>query len=594
MIISLIIAVLTLLVTYLVYTKVSIHKMQDDIYKSQALSMQHELSNLIIEKQKATLALGLSLANDETLKKQIFLHDISSSYYDKLILQLTKETLYKNVWIQILDQNGTSLYRSWTTLKGDSLVSSRGDLKYTLKNPKASYCISVGKFDLSIKGVVPIFHDNKFIGIVEVITHFNSITKTLQATNTDSVVLLQAKYKDQLTYPFSKIFVDDYYVANLNPSKELLAYLHTHNPKQYFNASSRIENGYLIVSSPLYDDMNQELAYFIMFKKLSDLKSVDLELFSFKLTAIFVLFSLISLFFLSSMMFIKNRKQKIYYKNILDSSSNIMIVNDAKQILDANKAFFKYFYQYSSLEEFLKEHRCICELFAEEEGYIQSSMDSVIWTNYILNNPEKDHKIKINYLGNIFYFSVSVSLIFKRTTLYSIVLSDITTQETYQQELLCLSIKDPLTNIYNRHFFNQKIEEEILRAQRYKSEFALIMLDIDFFKKINDLHGHDVGDTVLIEYTKFISEMLRKTDFFCRIGGEEFIIILPQTSLSEAHKLAEKLRYKVEMAKKVLPISMSFGVTKYQEDDTILSIFKRADKALYKAKASGRNCVIAG
>ncbi len=153
-------------------------------------------------------------------------------------------------------------------------------------------------------------------------------------------------------------------------------------------------------------------------------------------------------------------------------------------------------------------------------------------------------------------------------------------------------ITDSLTGIGNRRYFHQKIEEEIQHAQRYKHSFSLIMLDIDFFKQVNDKYGHSVGDEVLIEYTKLISSLLRKGDIFSRFGGEEFMIILPYASKNQAQKIAEKLRTEIELSQKIIPITMSFGVVEYVAGEDSEFILKRVDDALYKAKDSGRNIVV--
>ena len=576
------------------YISKSSQKMQESIYKVQATSMQHTFANLIFQKQKSTIALGLSLANDATLMPKILSRDIPQNYYDQLIPLFNSESLYKNVWIKINDANGTTLYRSWTDHKWDATDDDILDIKTLIATKKPVYHISVNKYDLAMEDLIPIFDHDKFIGTLEIITHFNSITRQMQSDKTGAVILLDAKHKEQLQYPFTKMFLNDYYIANLDAPNDLQEYLRKHNPKNYLNNSFKVENGYLIVSYPIKDSTSNEIAYCIMFKKLSDLDDLQIQFFTFKLISLFILLSSALFVLFGSLVLIKNRKQKLYYRDILDSSSNIMIVNNGEHIVDANKVFFRYFYQYSSIEQFLRDHQCICDLFSEEEGYLHAKMGSLKWTDYILQHPEIIHKVKITYFEKTYYFIVTVSNIASNHSYNSIVLSDITMQENYQQQLLDLSIRDPLTGIYNRHFYNQKIEEEIQRFQRYHNEFSLIMFDIDHFKNVNDLYGHDMGDKVLIEYTRLISSTLRKTDIFCRIGGEEFVVILPHTSIDEAKTLAEKLRVQIEEHKMILPITMSFGVVVFKEIDNEHSILKRADKALYLAKERGRNRVIVG
>ena len=569
-------------------------EMRDTVYKLQVKVMREDIAHMIEQKQKSSLAIALSIANDKSLVELIKQKEIPNDYYKNLISLFQKETLYQNVWIQLVDKNAISLYRSWSPLKGDALMADEDDLQNLTSTKSAYHTIAVGKFDLSLKSIVPIFDHNSFIGSLDLITHFNSISKDLKNSKIDSVVLLKKEYKKNLIYPFTKMFLDDYYIANLDAPKELRDYLKAHGIEHYLNNSYKIENGYIIVSYELKNTHAKTLGYYIMFKKTSDLPNLNLKFFSFMMIAFFVLFGLILLFIFSIIILIKNRNQKKYYKNILDSLNNIVVINNGIKMLYVNNVFFRYFPTYKNLDEFKKDYQCICDLFAKEEGYLQSQIANDYWVEYVINTPDKAHKAKIVFLGKTYFFSVSAALISKEKNHYSIVFSDITKEENYQKELLNLSTKDTLTGINNRHFFDQKLQEEFSRVVRYEHPLSLIMLDIDFFKRINDEYGHDVGDTVLIEYTKLISEMLRKTDFFCRVGGEEFIIILPYTTLSEAKNLAEKLRYNVEMTKKVLPVTMSFGVTHYQKNDTILSLLKRVDKALYKAKESGRNCVIVG
>jgi len=576
---------------YATYVNTHTKEMRDRVYELQAKIMREDIQRMILHKQKSSLAIALSITNDKSLIELIKHKKIPSDYYADLISMFHKETLYQNVWIQIIDENSTCLYRSWSPLKGDTLFQEREDLQDITSKKSIVQSINTGKFDLSMKSIVPLFEHNTFIGSLGVITHFNSISKDLKETKIDSVVLLKKEYKKNLLYPFTQMFLDDYYIANLDAPLEMQEYLKKYGVENYFNNAYKIENGYIIVSYELKNTHAKALGYYIMFKKISDLPKLDLEFFSFKMIAFFILFGLGLLFIFSTIILVKNRNQKQYYKNILDSSNNIVIINNGTKILYVNNAFFRYFHTYQSLEEFKEDYQCICELFVNEDGYLQTMHGDDYWVDYVLKNCDKVHKAKIIYLDKTYYFSVTAALISVEKHHFSIVFSDITKEENYQKELLQLSIKDSLTGINNRHFFDQKLLEECSRVRRYEHPLSLIMFDIDFFKRVNDEHGHSVGDNVLIEYSKLISTILRKTDVFCRIGGEEFIIILPHTAISEAKQLAQKLRYEVEIAKKVVPVTMSFGVTQYQKDDSTLSLLKRVDDALYKAKANGRNCV---
>lgn len=162
-----------------------------------------------------------------------------------------------------------------------------------------------------------------------------------------------------------------------------------------------------------------------------------------------------------------------------------------------------------------------------------------------------------------------------------------------------LSITDELTGIYNRRYFNQRFEREILRAKRYKRKLSVVMLDIDHFKTYNDTHGHLMGDEVLVKFTQIIDSIVRKADILARYGGEEFVILLPEIDKNRAIQAAEKFRKAIEKnhftGEENQPggsLTLSLGTATYPEDATdAKSLLALADKALYTAKRRSRNAV---
>lgn len=171
--------------------------------------------------------------------------------------------------------------------------------------------------------------------------------------------------------------------------------------------------------------------------------------------------------------------------------------------------------------------------------------------------------------------------------------TDVTRYKKMEEELRCLSVTDCLTNCYNRRYFVQKLEEEIERAKRAGRKFSLVMLDIDRFKSINDRFGHNAGDLVIKSVAEVIKNRIRKIDCLARWGGEEFVILLPDTPVDKAAVLAEELRESI--SKMDVPgvdrVTASFGVTGYCSEDTSDTLVQRADNMMYEAKAAGRNCV---
>jgi diguanylate cyclase len=153
---------------------------------------------------------------------------------------------------------------------------------------------------------------------------------------------------------------------------------------------------------------------------------------------------------------------------------------------------------------------------------------------------------------------------------------------------------DTLTGLPNRNSYNQRLKEEIARYHRYKSPLTLAIWDIDHFKNINDTYGHKSGDKVLALTAKQLQDHTRDTDFIARFGGEEFVMLLPNTDKESALVLIEQLREIIQTTGfnangKAVPITISCGLTDFLEEDTEDSLFERADKALYEAKNQGRN-----
>lgn len=162
-----------------------------------------------------------------------------------------------------------------------------------------------------------------------------------------------------------------------------------------------------------------------------------------------------------------------------------------------------------------------------------------------------------------------------------------------RQTVIRLSQEDSLTGLYNRRRITELLGNEIQRANRYHTVFSVILADIDHFKAINDQFGHQVGDEVLTKSAKIICSKTRATDLAGRWGGEEFLIVLPETDIGGSFSLAEKIRTQLESADlgEIVHRTASFGVTTFADGDDIENIIARADAGLYAAKRGGRNRV---
>ncbi len=165
-----------------------------------------------------------------------------------------------------------------------------------------------------------------------------------------------------------------------------------------------------------------------------------------------------------------------------------------------------------------------------------------------------------------------------------------------EAEIRTLSLTDQLTGIGNRRRLEQALKEEISRAQRSGAKLSALMADLDHFKRVNDTYGHDAGDKVLEKFGEILRENTRPTDGLGRYGGEEFVVLMPDTTREQAVISAERLRTLLAstlIAPLAEPITVSIGAVEFVPGESGDGFLHRVDDALYKAKRSGRNCVVA-
>jgi len=176
----------------------------------------------------------------------------------------------------------------------------------------------------------------------------------------------------------------------------------------------------------------------------------------------------------------------------------------------------------------------------------------------------------------------------------ALALSNINLRNTLKQQ----AIRDPLTNLYNRRYMEETLNREIHRAERYGTTVGIIMVDLDEFRRFNDMFGHDAGDVVLQSLARFLQQNVRKEDVACRYGGEEFTLIMPGAPLSITYDRAEYLRAMVQEleilygSRKLDSVTLSLGVAVFPiHGSTGEAVLQAADAALYDAKRGGRNRV---
>lgn len=280
--------------------------------------------------------------------------------------------------------------------------------------------------------------------------------------------------------------------------------------------------------------------------------------------------------------------------------------------------FYNHLTAYEETRYFFKDDETIQKLKRKQMEYFEELLSGKYDREYLLSRLSVGYiHVRINivplwYIGAYNKYIEEIrnvidkfkGIIDENKTMQSILkvinLDIILTLESYhytkyklQEELKKMIVTDELTGVFNRRKLEEVMQFEIERAIRNKKSLSMLMLDIDYFKKVNDEFGHNIGDQVLKELTELINKDLRETDYFIRVGGEEFVVFLPNTPLDIAKKIAERIRAKVEKHEFNIAgrITISIGATEYLKGDTRDTFFERADKKLYEAKNSGRNRV---
>ena len=250
-----------------------------------------------------------------------------------------------------------------------------------IEEPQIMCTISTGKFDMTFKSMVPIYDKSTFIGMFEIITHFNSISNQLLDSDIDSIIVVDKKYKTQLSKALTKKFIDDYYVANENVKEEIIDYIKSKGIKNYIHSEKKYiidqkENKFIVVYN-IPDIYNNPMGSIIAFKDLDSLNMDDIESIKTNMIFYIVLFILVVIligyYFLArkhtkelDIKVIKRTKElyneKRYIQTILDTNPSIIIVTHNSQILNANNRFFEFFH-YKYLDEVKGHDNWICDFF---------------------------------------------------------------------------------------------------------------------------------------------------------------------------------------------------------------------------------------
>lgn len=547
----------------------------DNIAKSLATNqiIKDFSTNKNLHKKEDLEILFLAIANSNNMIMQARLIDKNGQEIIRVDRNKESQEAFLVDKSSLQDKSQRDYFKILSTSPKDTIWHSK--LNLNIENDKVEI-----PYKPTFRVAIPLFEEDKFTGIVIINVLMDNLLKAISTSSVFEHYIID-KDNNYILHPNNEF--------SFNKYKNI-----TRNLKDDFENGLNTKGIYVY---PLKDILkNDDNAIMILKTKKNYHKELLTEKFD---TAIIVLFLTVALSLLMALVVSKTPTKlqekllKAYEK--LDEFTSILnkYVITAKTKPD------------STIVE-------VSDAFEKVSGY---SKDELIGKSIsIIKHPEQDRTIikdlwknisnKRVWVGNIKNRKKSGEEYWLEQTIIPKLDEDkknienflsISVDITAKMELEKIASIDKLTDIYNRRMLDQFLQVEIEIASRHNEDLSLMVIDIDYFKKVNDNYGHLVGDMVLSQLAKIISDNLRNSDIFGRYGGEEFLIICPKTTKENTLVLAEKLRTIVKTSEfdEVGYKTVSIGISDFQKDDTIESLFKKADEALYEAKNSGRDkCVV--
>jgi diguanylate cyclase (GGDEF)-like protein len=505
---------------------------------------------------------------------------------------------------------------------GDSLAEIRSSVKIANSEFRDVMGFEGGRLYPGYRYVFPIFDEQEHLGSVEFSVSFEGIEKRLRnifPSFTHKIILDKEESYNKVFKEHRDFFVaselsSDYCFENpvfsqLNRESQKDPFVKkitglVKNSKDFPEKLNKKESfslpiihgnkGCVAVFLNLKDIDKKSSGYIVSYAPLDEIATIKrrYELFEIAIIIVFLLLFALTAVVIMQMQKIKNESLKI--QKFMDVQSSIVILTDGIKFNFANKKFFDFF-NYKNIEAFLEDQECICDFFIEDKNFF--SLTDVKdgekhWVESLLNLPGRARVVQmLDSTMTPHAFAVAINKYNSKQ--YVIDFADISDAMSEKLQLQKQAERDLLTNSYNRVFFDKNIDSIIELNKKEDSHTAIVFLDIDFFKKVNDTHGHAVGDEVLKTLSNIIKTNIRKDDRFIRWGGEEFIVVLAAKTIVQAAMLAEHLRVIIEEYKfdTIGPLTCSFGVSLHKEGD-IQQTIQEADERLYTAKRTGRNKVV--
>ena len=276
------------------------------------------------------------------------------------------------------------------------------------------------------------------------------------------------------------------------------------------------------------------------------------------------------------------------FSTVLDRIADNVMITDCRGVIEYVNPAFESTTGYEG-EEVLGKTPAILRSGRQDDGYYQS-----LWNTILSGHVFRATTINKKKDGEIYYADQSITPILSSSNEIQYFVSiwkDVTERIVTEDKLKHLSLTDHLTDVFNYRYLMETLEHEIIRFNRYQRELSFLMMDVDHFKLYNDAYGHTEGDILLQNIARVIKQHIRETDSVCRYGGDEFAVILPETDLTNAKAVAEKIRAMAAQLPLKHPVTVSIGIAACLPHYTRHDLIRKADIALYMAKAQGRDQV---
>lgn len=512
---------------------------------------------------------------------------------------------------------------------GDSLWDVRYSIKQANISKTAQFGFEEGRIFNGFRHVYPLFYHEIFIGTVELSYSFLGIRDFIASfENINYFFILNKKIVSQKVWDNEKtnyvngLFNDDFVMdkaivlaAEKSSSttiklddiwkmvKEFRDDIAGKIARYEMFTHEYSDNGssYLFHFVPLKNAEGQFVAYVISMEKddlISSMRSSFYQkVFGLSFVIVMVVVALVRLARMRQLNVEKHsaERQNRYLKSVFDHQRAMMCIMHEGTIDDANKTFYDFF-QVKDSKEFMEKRGGLNRFFLNDDDarYLRTDQRDQVWSNMAVLD-DNTYKVKMAFKGEKNIFTVDAQYArFERKEEIIIVFSDITEIEMERKRMEVSANTDALTSLANRTLGVPLLEQSIVMAHKHSHNLSVVIFDIDHFKQINDSYGHNIGDEVLVKIASLTNGLLRSSDTAIRWGGEEFVVILPETEYAFALQVAEKIRGIIEANgfSEIGKITCSFGVASLKANDDFVSLVDRADRQLYKAKESGRNRVM--